>query len=59
MHNTLNKTKYRFKFNLDSETVVLVKPDNQPIQFVPNIEVLDGFELEVLVELLQLVEETS
>lgn len=59
MHNTLNKMKYRVKFNLDSETVVLVKPDNQPIQFVPNIEVLDGFELEVLVELLQLVEETS
>lgn len=59
MHNTLNKMKYRVKFNLDSETVVLVKPDNQPIQFVPNIEVLDGFELEVFVELLQLVEETS
>lgn len=29
---------------LDLEFIALIKPDNQPIQFASNIEVLNGFE---------------
>lgn len=55
--SNLNESEY--KFDLDLEPTTFIKLDNQSIQFAMNIEVLNGFEPEILVDAMSMVEETS